>query len=124
MDYADYILEGEQNPRCKQLCSFLFAPNIMPRTVSLITGVRKLHLGQVHPLPKGSRVRGLGDQSPLVGHLDCFTFLGPSLQPCGPGVLGPWGAVHFQLPHGTPAPGPLHKLLYCLSLSYLLGVPP
>lgn len=45
MDYADYMLEGEQNPRCKQLCSFLFALNIMPRTVSLITGVCKLHFG-------------------------------------------------------------------------------
>lgn len=71
--------------------------------------------------------RGLCNHSPLVGHslVDCFMFLGPSLQPCGPGVLSPWGgAVHFELPHSTPAPGPLHKLLYCLSLSYLLGVPP
>lgn len=82
-------------------CFVLFSLHVIPLTgSSSIMGVYKLHLGQVHKIASVEYC-GLFNQSPILGHLDCFTFLGPSLQLCGPGVPCPWGAVRFQ-------PSPLH----------------
>lgn len=73
------------------LFCFLFSPHIIPLIGSPIIGVYRLHLGQVRKVASVEYC-GLFNQSPVLGHLDCFTFLGPSLQLCGPGVPFPWGA--------------------------------
>lgn len=76
---------------------FLFSIHVIPLTVSPIVGVYRLHLGQVRKVASVEYC-GLFNQSPVLGPLDCFTFLGPFFQLCGPGVPFPWGAVRFQPP--------------------------
>lgn len=92
---------------------FLFSLHVIPLTGSPIIGVYRLHLGQVRQVASVEYC-GLFNQSPVLGRLDCFTFLGPSLQLCGPGVPFPWGAVCFQPPRppqkGLLSSGPLQRL--------------
>lgn len=107
---------------------FLFSLHVIPLTGSPIVGVYRLHLGQVRKVASVEYC-GLFNQSPVFGPLDCFTFLGPSLQLCGPGVPFPWGAVCFQPPpptrKGLLSSGPLQRLfLLRVLLLYLVNVPP
>lgn len=66
----------------------------------------------------------LFNQTPVIGHLDCFTFLGPSLQPRVPGVLWPWKTLYFWFPERVSRLRTFAQaVLLPLPLLYLPGVP-